>query len=81
MILHFGKLVFCVKSNNFSNQVLQSINEILKGHLIMVKLVSHDFDENQVVIIFGDFFAGHPSKGGQFGKLRSSKDPFGSNRA
>jgi hypothetical protein len=72
MLLHDLKLVFLSVSNNFLNNILDGLDEIFESHLVGIGFFSHDLDEDEVVVIFGDFLIGHTGKIGQFGELGRS---------
>lgn len=61
--------------------MFHGFDEVFEAHLVGVGLVPHDFDEDEVVVIFGDLGTGHPWKIGQFGKLARSEHPLRANTA
>lgn len=59
MMLHGFKLIFLRVANQLLDQILHCIDEILKVHLVLVKFISHNLDEDKVVVISGYLFTGH----------------------
>lgn len=59
MILHDFEFIFLSVADDLIDNVFHGLNEILEGHLVGVSLVPHDFDEDEVVVIFGDFGTSH----------------------
>ena len=72
MLLHYSKLIFFAVSDNLLNNVFDCLNKMLEFHLVGIELVPHDFDENEVVVIFGDLFGCHPRKPRQLSELGGS---------
>ena len=62
MTLHNFQFILLIISNNLKNNILHCLNKILKGHLILITLVPHNLDKDEVVILLGDLRRGHSCK-------------------
>lgn len=52
---------------------------MLELHLIRVKFIPHDLDEDEMVVIFGDSFVGHAVQLRKLRKLGRCQYPFAPN--
>ncbi len=76
MLLHDFEFGLFGISNDFLDYVFDGLDKIFKFHLVGIRLFPHDFDEDEMVIIFSDFLIGHSCELWQFSELGGGKDPL-----
>ena len=76
VILHDLKFIFFCVAYNLLHNVLHSIYEILKSHLILICFCPHYFNKDKVVVLLGYFCTSHACKIGKFSELRWGEDPL-----
>ncbi len=79
--LHNLQFVVLVVSDDCIDDVLHGFDEVFKSHLVLVEPISHNPDENEVIIVLCDLLICHACKIGQFGKLAGCEDPLRSDAA
>lgn len=64
MRLHDFQLVLLCIADQLLHQVLHSVDEVLKSHLVLVVPRPHDLDEDEVVIIASHLLTSHAREQG-----------------
>lgn len=76
MIPHHIQFILFVVSHYFLNNILHGIDKVLERHLICVHFSSHNFNKNEMIVLFGYLLAGHTCIFRQFNKLTWCKYPL-----
>lgn len=79
MFLHNTQFILLSIAHHLQHNFLNGFNKVFKLHLIGIRLIPHNFDENQMIVILAQLFTGHSIQLRKLPKLRWSQHPFAPN--